>query len=146
MSESITSFREEHFFLSNFYPCVIELDEDHYATLEHALQASKTTIHSERYKIMGLPTPGKAKRAGQEVPLRKDWEQVKLKIMADLLWQKFSQPELTAKLLATGDAQLIEGNDWGDRYWGQVNGVGHNHLGRLLMAVRALLRETVPGG
>lgn len=36
-----------------------------------------------------------------------------------------------------GDAELIEGNTWGDRIWGVCDGVGENRLGKILMRVRA---------
>lgn len=36
--------------------------------------------------------------------------------------------ELKQKLLATGNEELVEGNNWGDTFWGMVNEVGENHL------------------
>ena len=60
--------------------------------------------------------------------------------MKILLRQKFGDAWLRAKLLATGDAELIEGNYWHDTFWGMCNGKGENHLGRLLMEVRSELR------
>lgn len=57
---------------------------------------------------------------------RPDWEDVKVDIMLGLLRQKFQHPELGAKLLATGDAYLVEGNTWGDTFWGVFNGKGQN--------------------
>jgi ribA/ribD-fused uncharacterized protein len=87
-----------------------------------------------------LDTPGKAKRAGRNLQLRHDWEKVKYDVMLDIVFAKFYQhPELAAKLLATGDAELIEGNWWNDTTWGVCNGVGSNWLGRILMMVRARL-------
>lgn len=51
---------------------------------------------------------------------------------------KFSQnPDLADKLVATKDAELIEGNTWGDRIWGVCDGIGENRLGKILMRVRA---------
>ena len=44
------------------------------------------------------------------------------------------------KLLDTGDAILIEGNDWGDRYWGVCDGVGQNKLGLILMGLRKKMK------
>ena len=108
-----------------------------YPTLEHIYQASKTDDLALRRDIARAGTPGKAKRMGHTVPLRPDWDRVKLKAMHELLWIKFCDPELRAKLLATGDAMLVEANDWGDTYWGQCNGVGQNWLGVLLMLVRS---------
>ena len=55
---------------------------------------------------------------------------------------KFTQnPGLLDKLLATGDAELVEGNTWGDQVWGVCDGVGENHLGKTLMRIRSELRN-----
>ena len=56
--------------------------------------------------------------------------------MEDFLRQKFTDSDLKEKLLATGDAELIEGNHWGDVIWGVCNGIGENNLGKLLMNIR----------
>jgi hypothetical protein len=62
--------------------------------------------------------------------------------MGLLLMQKFTRhPQLARELVGTGDAELVEGNTWGDEFWGVCNGRGSNQLGRLLMEVRALLRS-----
>lgn len=65
---------------------------------------------------------------------------MKLSVMRDLLIQKFTHDDLKALLVATGDARLVEGNSWGDRYWGMCDGTGSNHLGQLLMEVRELCK------
>ena len=49
--QPITLFRDEHAFLSNFYPHPIEIDGDIYPTSEHAFQALKTDNFSERQKV-----------------------------------------------------------------------------------------------
>lgn len=72
------------------------------------------------------------------MPLREDWEDVKVAMMRYLLQQKFA-PGLALRraLVATAPLTLIEGNTWGDRIWGQCPlGVGENLLGRLLMEIR----------
>lgn len=136
----IAEFRGEHRFLSNFYPAEISHDGITYPTTEHAFQAAKTLDFGERWEISQLPTPGDAKRAGKGVQLRPDWEQVKEQIMLELVILKFaSHVELREKLLATGQAQLIEGNVRGDEYWGVCNGKGLNALGSILMLVRSQL-------
>lgn len=63
--------------------------------------------------------------------------------MSGLVRQKFNHryPELRTKLLSTGDLEIIEGNHWGDTFWGVCNGTGENHLGRILMQVREDLRS-----
>ena len=63
--------------------------------------------------------PGKSKGVGRRVPLRPDWEEVKVGIMEEIIRAKFTQhPELAAMLLATGEKVLVEGNTWGDTCWG----------------------------
>jgi hypothetical protein len=67
---------------------------------------------------------------------RKDWDDVRVGIMADLLIQKFSQESFKQHLADTGDKLLVEGNDWNDTFWGFSNGRGKNLLGSLLMVIR----------
>ena len=134
--KKIESFRNEHFFLSNFYPVIIWNAGIRYPSAEHAFQAAKTLDFEMRRKIAATLKPGQAKRMGRSVVLREDWDSVKLDVMRRILELKFSVPSLKAKLLATGDAHIVEGNTWNDRFWGVCNGVGANHLGKLLMALR----------
>jgi ribA/ribD-fused uncharacterized protein len=73
--------------------------------------------------------------------MRPDWEQVKILIMTSLVRDKFTRhQDLKEQLLATGDAELIEGNWWGDTFWGVCKGKGENHLGKVLMKVREELK------
>lgn len=133
----IDSFSGNNRWLSNFYPCIVSYEGLEFHSVEHAYQAAKTTDLAMRAHICMLPRPQQAKHWGRRVVLRPDWESVKQDIMLDLLQQKFSDPELRELLDGTGDAELIEGNWWGDTYWGVCNGVGENHLGKLLMRVRS---------
>ena len=133
----INDFRGDYRWLSNFHLVDVELDGVRYPSTEHAYQAAKTIDAAQRESIRVLPTCGMAKRAGQRVTLRADWEQVKRDVMLDLQRQKYRSPELRKLLLGTSDAELVEGNTWGDTYWGVCRGVGENWLGRLIMQVRA---------
>lgn len=137
MSNKIDSFNGEHFFLSNFYRCEIHSFPSTYPSVEHAYQAHKTLDQGKRVEIRDADTPSKAKRLGRRVIIRPCWDDMKLEVMEKLLRVKFNDPHLRVKLLATGDAELVEGNCWGDTYWGVCNGRGENHLGRLLMKIRA---------
>lgn len=138
----ITSFSGDYRFLSNFYPCTVVLDGMTYPSVEHAYQAAKTLWHHKRLPFTsgGLLTAGEAKRRGQDLTIRKDWEQVKIDVMRGLLEQKFcSDQSLFAQLLNTENFYLVEGNTWGDTFWGVCNGKGKNHLGLLLMDIRQSL-------
>ena len=140
----INSFQGEYFFLSNFFYGPFEFDGEIYSTVEHAFQAAKTFDTEQRQSIRLAASPAQAKQLGRAVQLRPDWEQVKFDIMLALLRLKFSQADLRQKLLDTGDSELIEGNTWGDKVWGCIlykgQWVGQNHLGKLLMQVRADIR------
>lgn len=138
----IAQFQNEYRFLSNFYPAIVEFEGITYPTVEHAYQSAKTLDMNERKRIAALPTPADAKREGRKLKLREDWDRVKFDVMEQCVRYKFTyDAELREKLLATGDALLEEGNDWGDQIWGVVNGVGENRLGKILMKVRGELRR-----
>ena len=111
MNDQIAWFRDEYAFLSNFYSSEIEHEGIVFPTVEHAFQAAKTLDIDERRKIAATLAPGSAKRLGRRVKLRSDWEQIKVGLMRDLLRIKFRDPDLAARLLATGSAELIEGNN-----------------------------------
>lgn len=135
----ITTFTGKYRFLSNFSLSRVVLGGETYPTVEHAYQAAKTLDLADRQRIRRAPTAGEAKRLGRRMTLRPNWEDEKLAVMEDLLRQKFAYGDLRAALVQTGDATLVEGNDWGDRYWGVCRGVGLNNLGLLLMQIRSEL-------
>lgn len=139
----ILAFAGPHRFLSNFAAVVVEWDGDTYPSVEHAYQAAKTMIQAERKKIRVAPSAAAAKKLGRKVTLREDWDGMKLTVMRQLVRQKFDEdhPLLRAALLSTGDAELIEGNWWGDTFWGVYAGSGENWLGRILMEIREEIRE-----
>jgi ribA/ribD-fused uncharacterized protein len=72
---------------------------------------------------------------------RKDWYEVRLMVMRDILWEKVYQHEyVRRKLLATGDRELIE-NSWRDSFWGWgEDRKGENQLGKIWMEIRSELR------
>lgn len=139
---------QERFAFSNFQAARVRCDLGvEYPTVEHAFQAMKSLDRSERLVIAALETPGRAKRAGRKVQLRRDWDEVSESAMRYLLRQKFrAGSEHARRLLATGDAEIVEWNAWHDNRWGRCTcercgGKGQNRLGRALMAIRAELRE-----
>lgn len=143
----IDGFSGEYSFLSNFYesPVTALWDDAHKVevpTVEHAFQAAKAGVRDDFYSICSSPNAGASKKQGRRITLRPDWEEVKLEVMKRILREKFAQRPLRQRLLNTGEAMLVEGNTWGDRFWGVSRGAGDNHLGRLLMEVREELRES----
>jgi ribA/ribD-fused uncharacterized protein len=133
---SIKEFRGKYFFLSNFYEAPVTYKGLTYQNNEAAFQAMKIIREEKREPFCHL-NPSQAKSKGRHVQLRYDWEKVKVQFMYEIVKAKFEQnEELKQKLLATGDELLEEGNTWGDKIWGTVNGVGQNQLGKILMRVR----------
>lgn len=131
----IEKFKGRNSFLSNFYNSEINYEGNTYPNAECAFQAAKCINLTEKEKFKKL-TAAQAKKFGRKVSLRPDWESAKLGIMKEIVDKKFEDPELADKLLNTGDSFLVEGNSWGDIYWGVCNGVGKNHLGKILMETR----------
>ena len=137
----IDSFRGEYYFLSNFYESKVTYEGITCLNNEAAFQSIKTLDMQERKSFASL-SPTAAKKAGRKVSLRKDWEDIKINVMYEICKAKFTQnEELREKLLATGEEELVEGNNWNDRIWGKVNGIGANNLGKILMRIREELRQ-----
>jgi len=132
----IGPFSGEFDWLSNFFPCKLEFEGLTFDNSEAAFQAAKCLNPIERTKFVGLAA-GKSKRLGKKVELRPDWNDIRIDVMREVLRAKFGQnKDLAEKLVATGDAELIEFNNWRDVFWGVCNGKGNNQLGKLLMEVR----------
>lgn len=138
--EAITNFRGEYFFLSNFYPILMEVGGISYRTMEHYYQSNKATNLDDAKMVREQPTPSMAKIKGRHIKLREDWDEVKDFIMRQGLEAKFALSEMRSKLIYTGDVELIEKNNWGDSYWGISFGHGQNKLGKMLMEIRGNCR------
>lgn len=146
----IDRFDGDHRFLSNFWPARVSLDGEFYPSVEHAYQAAKSLDIPTRLVLCSRAanplTAGQAKTYGKRIQLRLDWENVRLAIMEGLVRQKFSVEPLKSKLLGTLNCELLEGNFWGDRFWGiDLQGRGENHLGKILMKIRKELQDAEAG-
>lgn len=150
----IDKFEGRYAFLSNFYPCKIEHQGIAYPSVEHFYVAMKVnsqqlingvyyTPADYREMIAKVPTAGQAKRIGRLATLRKDWDIKKLQVMNWAVRQKFKDVLLSEMLLSTDGHELVEGNWWGDVFFGVCNGVGENHLGKILMEVREEIKNSI---
>jgi ribA/ribD-fused uncharacterized protein len=142
MTTDIARFTGEYRWLSNFYPAQVTLDSVTYPTVENAYQAAKE-VPNKRGPFTSCSV-AEAKRLGRRINnISRDWDKRKIRIMRLLLRQKFAPgSELAKKLIATGNVEIIEGNDHGDTFWGVCKGIGKNELGMLLMDIRAQLCAT----
>lgn len=158
----VNRFRGEYDFLSNFYEIPDWQRGQLWAyapivgggirvpTVEHAFQAAKASSVEVFMEIAGAETPRLAKRLGRKVKMSEAalavWKRTKDAVMTRLVTMKFnprSHPIMARLLDSTGDDELVEGNDWGDDYWGVIlaTGVGQNRLGKILMKVRKENRQ-----
>lgn len=136
----IDSFRGKNYYLSDFYERPVTYDGITYKNNEAAFQAQKCISYEDRKRFSDL-NASEAKRLGRKVSLRPDWESIKVDVMTDIVHAKFEQnKDLAEKLCNTDTAFLDEGNTWGDRIWGTVNGNGKNLLGHILMSERDYLK------
>lgn len=148
MPIGINGFFGPNRWLSNFWPAKtvcgrFDWPLEEFPNVEQAYQAMKCVDKADWDKFTKDKEKGPkwAKHLSYNIKVREDWPEVKLKVMKALLKQKFSNfnPELKQKLINTGSLYLEETNTWKDTYWGVCNGIGQNHLGNLIMEVRAEL-------
>lgn len=137
----IAEFQDQYRWLSNFWMAPITVDGKLYSSVEHAYQAAKATTPEDIELILNCKTPGETKKVARRIKIRPDWDKVKVDFMYKFVKAKFEQNNLLRKkLLDTGSEELVEGNWWGDVFWGICNGKGQNHLGKILMRVRDELK------
>lgn len=146
-------YENDFYVLSNFSAFMLRWRGLKFATSEHAYHWEKFPDDCEphrsiRWSIKDAPSAHEAfKIAERHASLRrKDWNDVKVQIMRHIITNKALQHDyVRAKLLATGDRELIE-DSWRDDFWGWgPNRDGQNMLGKLWMEVRAELRSDMKG-
>lgn len=125
--------------LSNFHIEPFTWNQIVWNCSENPYQAAKTD-RSEWSHFASL-TPAGARELGQKVHLRKDWEQVKIEVMTEILQAKYAQCPIAKKcLIDSGKAHLEEVTWWKDLFWGTYKGHGRNELGKILMTIRTQLQ------
>lgn len=140
--------------IKNWFSNFIPFDEPmwhegiYYRTVEHFYAAMKSEDKNIRMQIAILPYPAQAKKAAQRIKLRSDWDRIKESVMwTALCWKYKEGTSHYYQLMATGDWDIVEWNNWHDNYWGNcicqecVNKEGKNRLGVLLMLLRNELWE-----
>jgi ribA/ribD-fused uncharacterized protein len=134
----INSFRGDNGYLSNFWDCTVVYNGRTYRNSESAYQAQKF-LHEYIQAQFGATSGSEAKALAKTLKhdMRKDWHQVNLGFMCEIVHAKFTQNKsLRELLMTTYPQQLTEGNYWHDSFWGVCDGIGQNWLGRILMAER----------
>lgn len=131
----IAGFKGNYRWLSNFERCDILYKGILYPSAESAYQAQKTLDIKARHIFSKLDAR-EAKTLGKIINIRPDWDNVKLELMYEICEIKFNLPQFKPRLIDTGEMKIIESNYWGDTFWGECDGVGENHLGKIIMQVR----------
>ncbi|KAG8848563.1 hypothetical protein FRB96_001090 [Tulasnella sp. 330] len=137
-----------HYGFTNFAPHEVVFEGNVYPTSEHLFQAFKflpdNPLLAEHIRTSGSQPRmafDQAHRFASEV--RKDWRDVNILVMDQILHFKFEQhADLKEELLSTGEAELIENAGAKDAFWGNgADGKGRNELGKALMRLRSDLRS-----
>lgn len=131
---------------SNFHRCKFVFKGEEFTSSEQAFMWLKTDDPKWKEKILKAETPGEAKALGKKCPLIEGWDGKRINAMERILIEKFHQnKDLWDLLENTGEAALVELNDWCDNFWGYCvcdkckNKQKYNHLGKTLIYVRRLL-------
>ncbi len=141
--DAILGFFGDYRYLSNYHICPVTIERITYGSSEAAYMAQKTD-DLDTQMLFSVISPPEAKKLGQKIALRDDWELVKVKAMKRCLLAKFSQnKDIQDKLLSTYEKYLEETNNWNDRFWGVCDSSGLNMLGKTLMSVRETLQRTL---
>lgn len=135
--ENRVNFRGELAFLSNMYKTNIYFEGQIWPSAENIYQSFKTNNELER-SIFVTMTPQQSKAYWKSAPIRNPSFMVnRLEYMKLALEAKFNQnPFLLSKLCELPDERITETNTWGDTFWGTCNGVGEDHLGKLLKEIK----------
>ena len=130
-----------------------------YPSIEHAFNAQKLDNDdpmSEEYRmalstnVTDVITPSAAKKFGgknsfkeNKYNLRDDWDNIKLKIMEEIIREYYlSNIEYIDKLLKTNNKLLVYKEDKINDYWGvNKKNEGRNNLGNILMKLREEFRN-----
>ncbi len=135
--------------IKNWFSNMTRLDEPFefegitYLTSENFYQAMKVESQVLRAEIASMncfQSKTCFRKDPEKYVIRDSWDTAeKLRVMEFILRVKFARGTTWhEQLIATGDEQIVEHNDWNDTFWGwDIRlGKGSNHLGKLLMKLR----------
>ena len=141
MDDVIGFYPREFYPLDNFSSFKVEWNGYLYSSLEEAYQAASFMTSDEELveRVKNSHSADEAQRIAyaNRDKQRKDWNEVKLAIMEELLRLKIEQnPYVLKKLLQTKAYTIVEDSPK-DSFWGWgPNRDGENNLGKLWMKLR----------
>jgi len=137
---------EENREFKNSSPHSITLDGEHWHSAEHYVQAQRFKCSEIQAQVRESAYPFSAKTIARERPetLREDWYEIRDTVVEKAVRSKFqAHPELSKKLCATGEAEIIEASAMSHHWGAGADGTGKNTLGRILMKIRRDLQESL---
>ena len=121
-----------------------ELDGETWPSVAHYFEAMKFTDSDLRKAIWAAGTPHTARQLARRNRrrIREDWDRLRETYMTRGVYRKCrTSQDAAAALLGTGERQIMETSQY-DYYWGCGRDTrGRNTYGKVLMQVRARLRE-----
>ena len=137
-------YEGEFYSFSNFSSFAIEWKGKLWMTSEHVYQSEKFDDEGLKEEIRMTRSAHDSKKvAGKNKDkYRKNWDEIKLNVMEEILREKIKQhPYVMKKLIDSGDREIIE-DSWRDDYWGWgPNKDGQNNLGKIWMKLREELQN-----
>jgi ribA/ribD-fused uncharacterized protein len=139
--ERVCFYEQDYYVLSNFSSFTVVWKGIKFDTSEAAYHWEKFNSKpwSTRNSIQTAISAHEAFKIAERFKSqrRPDWNEVKVGIMCEILWEKVRIHEyVRRKLLATGSRELVE-NSWRDDFWGWgADKQGLNMLGKLWMGIR----------
>lgn len=143
---NIFFYPPEYYVFDNFSSFQVEYKGKVYPTSEHAYQSSKF-VNSDSELAERIKNSKSAHEAFKLAEANKDkkernWDEIKLKIMKEILICKVTQHEYVMKKLLQSEDRVIVEDSWRDSYWGWgEDRKGENMLGKLWMEVRNEIRN-----
>lgn len=148
MDEVIGFYPREFYPFDNFSSFKVEWNGYLFSSVEEAYQAASFMGSDEELveKVKRSHSADEAQRIAyaNRDKQRKDWNDVKIEIMEELLRLKIEQnPYVKKKLLQTKDYLIVEDSPK-DSFWGWgPSRNGNNQLGKLWMKLREELRKDI---
>jgi len=140
---------KERRFLSNMFKAKMTINNIEFHSVEQYYMFMKSDDLNYQEQILNEKDPQKCKTLSRKLLKKngyqkKEWEKIKVDIMDEAVFEKFTQnPELLERLKNVPDEELVETNNWGDTFWGVDidTGVGEDKLGESLRLTKMFLGD-----
>lgn len=106
----------------------IKIGDIVYPSAENAFQAMKCADDADRLRFVGI-SPEEAARLGRIIPIRQNWNVLRIPFMIRIMYEKIRKNRLHFLLTQAHIMQNLFCNTHGDLFWGtNTKGEGKNNL------------------